>query len=211
MNLGERLLDLRKSKHLSQEEVAEKLNVTRQTISKWETDQSMPDLDKIVPLCELYGITSDELLTGVKKESSGVTSTVQDNFKVKRATGIGIAVFLYFIAVIVLIVSTTVMKLNPIIATAIFLVIAAIATVVIIYTSIVYKKEVTEKEEKKNQLYKRIDSVLSLVFLIIYLLVSFITFAWHITWLIWIVYALVSEIVKLILSIKGDYIYDEEE
>ena len=60
-NLGERLLNLRKDKKLSQEEVADKLNVTRQTVSKWETDQSMPDFDKIVPLCELYEITPNEL------------------------------------------------------------------------------------------------------------------------------------------------------
>ena len=46
MSLGERLLELRKSKHLSQEELAYKLDVTRQTISKWETDQSTPDFDK---------------------------------------------------------------------------------------------------------------------------------------------------------------------
>ena len=50
-NLGEKLLELRKAKNLSQEEVAEKLNVTRQTVSKWETNQSTPDFDKIVPLC----------------------------------------------------------------------------------------------------------------------------------------------------------------
>ena len=68
MNLGERLLNLRKKEHLSQEEVAFKLNVSRQTISKWETDQSTPDFDKIAPLCELYGITADELLTGKKEE-----------------------------------------------------------------------------------------------------------------------------------------------
>ena len=56
-NLGERLFKLRRDKKLSQEEVAEKLNVTRQTISKWETNQSLPDFDKVVPLCELYDIT----------------------------------------------------------------------------------------------------------------------------------------------------------
>lgn len=54
MNLGQRLIELRKAKHLSQEEVAEKLNVTRQTISKWETNQSSPEFDKILPLCELF-------------------------------------------------------------------------------------------------------------------------------------------------------------
>ncbi len=61
-NLGERLFNLRKDKKLSQEEVADKLNVTRQTVSKWETDQSMPDFDKIVPLCELYEITPNNCL-----------------------------------------------------------------------------------------------------------------------------------------------------
>ena len=54
MNIGEKLFELRKSKNLSQEEVAEKLNVTRQTVSKWETNQSTPDFDKILPLCELF-------------------------------------------------------------------------------------------------------------------------------------------------------------
>ena len=68
MNIGEKLYELRKGKNLSQEEVADKLNVTRQTISKWETNGSSPDFDKIKPLCDLYEITPDELLTGVKKE-----------------------------------------------------------------------------------------------------------------------------------------------
>ena len=47
MSLGQRLIELRKEKKLSREEVAGKLNVTRQTVSKWETDQSTPDFDKI--------------------------------------------------------------------------------------------------------------------------------------------------------------------
>ncbi|MBR2289761.1 MAG: helix-turn-helix transcriptional regulator [Clostridia bacterium] len=62
MDLGEKLFELRKSKNLTQDEVAEVLNVARQTVSKWETNQSTPDFDKIVPLCELYGITPNELL-----------------------------------------------------------------------------------------------------------------------------------------------------
>ena len=65
MSIGQKLLDLRKSKQLSQEEVANRLNVTRQTVSKWETDQSMPDFDKIIPICELYEISADELLSSL--------------------------------------------------------------------------------------------------------------------------------------------------
>lgn len=66
MSLGERLLDLRKKKGLSQEEIAGLLDVSRQTISKWETDQSTPDFDKIIPICNLYEIDANELLQ-VKK------------------------------------------------------------------------------------------------------------------------------------------------
>ena len=61
MSLGEKLLKLRKKKGLSQEEVADILHVTRQTVSKWETDQSMPDFDKVVPICNLYEISTEEL------------------------------------------------------------------------------------------------------------------------------------------------------
>ena len=53
--------------HSFKTEVADKLNVTRQTVSKWETDQTTPDFNKIVPLCELYDITANELLTGDAK------------------------------------------------------------------------------------------------------------------------------------------------
>ena len=68
MNFGEKLFELRKEKKLSQEEVADRLNVSRQTVSKWETNQSVPDFDKIMPLCELFEIGVEELLTGKKPE-----------------------------------------------------------------------------------------------------------------------------------------------
>ena len=58
MTIGERLLNLRKEKNISQEELADILGVSRQTISKWELDQTTPDFDKLVPLCEYFGITS---------------------------------------------------------------------------------------------------------------------------------------------------------
>jgi len=76
MNIGEKLFELRKSKNLTQDDVAEKLNITRQTVSKWETNQSTPDFDKIVPLCELFEISTDELLKGEKKEEN---NKIQEN------------------------------------------------------------------------------------------------------------------------------------
>lgn len=201
MNLGQRLLELRKSKHLSQEEVAYKLNVTRQTVSKWETDQSTPDFDKIIPLCELYGISPDELLTG-KKEIQ--IENDEDFNKSKRAKGIGLGVMLYFVAVSWIMVSVTVMMMNPILASAIFLLICGAATFVIVYTCIIYKKKVTEKQKQENTLLKQINKVLAVITLVIYLIISFKTMAWHITWIMWIIYAIIEEIVKLVFMLRGN-------
>ena len=67
MSLGQRLYDLRKTTGLSQEKAAEQLGVTRQTVSKWETDQTTPDFDKIIPICNLYNVTTAELF-GEEKE-----------------------------------------------------------------------------------------------------------------------------------------------
>jgi len=62
MTLAEKLLSLRTARELSQEDLAEKLEVSRQSVSKWETGQSVPDLDKIIRLADLFGVTVDELV-----------------------------------------------------------------------------------------------------------------------------------------------------
>ena len=211
MSLGERLVELRKEKHLSQEEVAYKLNVTRQTVSKWETDASSPDFDKIMPLCELYGITSDELLTGCKEENEeknidkGIIDTkLEEEKKVKRVGGLAFSIFLYFVAVVWIMISIPALGLNPIISSGIFLLICGVATCIIIYTQLIYRKTKTPREEKNDRLYKQLESILSVFACIIYFAVSFATMAWHVTWLIWLIYALVLEIVKLLISIGGD-------
>ncbi len=63
MSLGEKLLNLRKGAGLSQEELAEKLDVSRQTVSKWETDQTVPDLIKAKLLSRIYNISYDSLVS----------------------------------------------------------------------------------------------------------------------------------------------------
>ena len=62
MNLSEKITKLRKEKSLSQEAFAEKLGVSRQSVSKWETGSALPDTDKIVAMSELFGVTADYLL-----------------------------------------------------------------------------------------------------------------------------------------------------
>lgn len=62
MSLGNSLFNARKKSGLSQEEVAEKLGVSRQTISKWETDETLPDIRQSKKLAVLYHLTLDELI-----------------------------------------------------------------------------------------------------------------------------------------------------
>lgn len=62
MNLGNNLFQARKKAGLSQEMVAEKLGVSRQTISKWETDETIPDIYQTKKLAKLYNLTLDELI-----------------------------------------------------------------------------------------------------------------------------------------------------
>lgn len=210
MSLGERLLEFRKAKQLSQEEVADNLNVTRQTVSKWETDQSTPDFDKIVPLCELYNVSSEELLTGksIVNNDNEKNSIDEDAIINKKAKGIGLGVLLYFVALAWIMISFPVMMINPIVSAAVFLLICGVATYIIVYTCIVYKKKTETKVDKKYTLRKQVESIIACFFAITYLIISFTTGAWHITWILWVVMGLVFEIVKLIFMLRGDK--DEE-
>ena len=66
--LGKRISEQRKIKGMKQEELAEKLNVSAQAVSKWENDQSCPDISILPELSKILGISIDELLTGEKEE-----------------------------------------------------------------------------------------------------------------------------------------------
>lgn len=70
MEFSKKLYELRKKNGLSQEEMANKLNVTRQTISKWELGESTPDMEKLIILSDYFNISLDELVLGkVPKQS----------------------------------------------------------------------------------------------------------------------------------------------
>lgn len=65
MNFNEKLISLRKSKGLSQEELGAELSVSRQTVSKWESCQSDPDFQRLVLLSDFFGLTLDELVKDI--------------------------------------------------------------------------------------------------------------------------------------------------
>lgn len=62
LDLSEKIVKLRKNNGLTQEQLAEQLNVSRQSVSKWESGQAAPDIDKIVALGEIFHVTTDYLL-----------------------------------------------------------------------------------------------------------------------------------------------------
>lgn len=62
MTIADKIKTLRKSCNMTQEELADKINVSRQTISKWETNVSIPDIESIIKICKLFSISTDELL-----------------------------------------------------------------------------------------------------------------------------------------------------
>ena len=64
MTLGENIVRLRTQKNWSQGDLADALDISRQSVSKWETDASIPELDKLLKLSELFGVTLDELVRG---------------------------------------------------------------------------------------------------------------------------------------------------
>ena len=86
MKFSEKLMKLRKSQGMSQEDLATKLNVTRQTISKWESDQTVPDMNKLVEISKLFSTSLDELTNNVEITSSGnsykESSTEKNNKKI---------------------------------------------------------------------------------------------------------------------------------
>lgn len=211
MSLGERLYELRKEKHLSQEQVAEQLNVTRQTISKWETDESKPDFDKIVPICNLYGISTEQLLIGDtgntenSKEELSEEKINEENqeLKKKKALFIISGILCFFLAIMSVIIGEETLNLNEGIFISTFLLLSGIGVCLLVYQGIAFapkkqKKEITEKDKKINSM--RI--ITCGIFTAIYFLVSFLTMAWYITWLIWIIYGVVFEIIKIVIEME---------
>lgn len=161
MTFGERLLADRNAVNLSQEKLAEKIGVTRQTVSKWETNQSVPDFDKILPLCEVLGITTEELIKGEKAEhitelekekveeyEKEKKEYIQKRNK-KKAIVLSVSILLYCIATFALPYMIEVLRYEDAHAVMIWAALCTIATVIIVYFFVAYpntyKKTVEEK------------------------------------------------------------------
>ena len=66
MNISDRIQSLRKARGITQEQLADAVGVSRQAVSKWEAEQSVPDLERIVAMAEYFDVTTDYLLRGIE-------------------------------------------------------------------------------------------------------------------------------------------------
>lgn len=97
MSLGENLQFLRKKAGVTQEELAERLEVSRQSVSKWEADVSFPEMEKIITLCDMFGCTMDTLVKGnaereVREDVTGYDSHM-NRFAKQISVGVGTVIF----------------------------------------------------------------------------------------------------------------------
>ena len=84
MNFAEKLMELRRSKGWSQEQLGEKLGVTRQTVSTWELGSTTPEMEKIAAISELFGITTDELIKGEPPKAAANTAPLPEQKPTSR-------------------------------------------------------------------------------------------------------------------------------
>lgn len=115
MSLGNNIYNLRSQSGLSQEDLAAKLGVSRQSVSKWETDASVPDVDKLIQLSKIFEITLDELVNGEENPQQAqaqICETIQaksapvvssSTFKTRKIVGavlIGVSLLSVFFSLI---------------------------------------------------------------------------------------------------------------
>lgn len=103
MKFNEKLIMLRKQHDFSQEQVAEKLKVARQTISKWELGETTPEMEKLIMISELYNVTLDELM---KEENEGKVVNDPNNTNSQKLAGMtikilkGLGIFMLIVVIL---------------------------------------------------------------------------------------------------------------
>ncbi len=121
-SFGERIYELRNKNNMSQGDLANKLDVSRQTISKWENNMCLPETEKLVQLSEIFNISIDYILKGEEKTEKEYVYVKEDDFQntsayneriIRKYVGIVLAVVFSTITVALLIMGGTVLAIIP--------------------------------------------------------------------------------------------------
>lgn len=147
MGLGENIQFLRKEKAMTQEELADRMGVSRQTISKWESGGNYPEMDKLLLLCELFNCDLDTLVRNSAEQSrvsdSANYDAHQNRFTYSICTGVALVLF-----GVTLLLGLTGFGVNPSISTMIFMFFVVISVTVFIVSGISH----SEFEKKHHQI-----------------------------------------------------------
>lgn len=219
MTIGTKIQNLRKQRGMSQEQLAEALGVSRQAVSKWEAEQSVPDIDKIISICDYFGVTTDYILrnaelpqTELQSEPIVENTYISEN-KVdeenaekqkKSALLLAVAIVLYILCV-----SPVIIIQNEIGIVLMFVMIAT-ATGIIVYRSTLNRKnnddeEKAENKKNENPTLKAAKSCVWAVAVIIYFVISFLSSAWYITWLVFPITGAITDVIEACFDLKdGD-------
>lgn len=214
MTIGAKIQILRKQKGLSQEQLAEELGVSRQAVSKWEAEQSIPDIDKIIVLSDFFGVTTDYILRNTDEpqpqseiasvytyNNTGEIEEKIDNMEKRKKSALllAIAVMLYILSIVPPILIYD--DMGPVL----MFIMIAIATGIIVYRAILNSKDKKEENEPKNSenpVLKAVKSGVWAVAVVIYIMFSFRTQAWHITWLVFPITSAIVNVIEACFDLK---------
>lgn len=148
MSLGTNIQFYRKQKNMTQEDLAEFMNVSRQTVSKWESDTAFPETDKLITLSDYFGCTLDELIKGNVEESFTEDAAGYDKEmnSFTRAICLGTATVLAGVTTLLF---TVVLGLDETIAAAIFMLFVTVGTAIFIVSGIRHDSYVKENPNIK--------------------------------------------------------------
>lgn len=211
MTIGVKIQNLRKQKGLSQEQLAEAVGVSRQAVSKWEAEQSVPDIDKIILICDYFGVTTDYIL---RDEEMSCTETVQgtnkneeekdmDNKK-KSTLLLTVAVMLYILCAVPIIIIPNQVGL------VLLLVMVAVATGLMIFRSRLNSNDKRDENEEElpkpeNPILKAVKRCVWVLAVVVYIVISFSSGAWYITWLVFPITGAITDVIKACFDLKdGD-------
>ncbi len=217
MTIGAKIQTLRKQRGMSQEQLAEALGVSRQAVSKWEAEQSVPDIDKIISICDYFGVTSDYILRNAElpKNDQQSEPIIERTYNISEnkvdeenaekqkesALLLGVAIMLYILCVVPVIIFQNVFGV------VLMFVMIAVATGIIVYRSTLNRKNDEQAENKKNEnpTLKAVNSCVWAVAVIIYFVISFLSSAWYITWLVFPITGAITDVIEACFDLKdGD-------
>ena len=196
MSLSDNLRALRKQKGYSQEQLAERLNVSRQAVSKWESDNGYPEMESLIILSDLFECTIDDLLKNDLTQHNPTAKQAYD----KHYSLIAKA---YTFAVVLQILIENLYNEN--LANGLFMVFVTIAVGIFVYFGTLKSKydQVDLKVIKQDKRNKKVSIYCGIIMMIvtaIYLGCSFTTNAWHISWIVYPIGGIICGIVWLLFE-----------